>query len=77
MTHFGLIEADFQREYNIDLTKDFLSWRRFITLVSSLSGESAFIYTLAEEKKKEKEVIADNHDIMADIHRQLAGRRKK
>ena len=33
------IEASFQSEYNIDLSRENFSWRRFIVLLNNLSNE--------------------------------------
>lgn len=35
------IEADFQREYGIDLTVSNMSWRKFCVLYNGLSQDSA------------------------------------
>lgn len=42
ITHFAAIEADFQREYRINLATDvwWMSWRRFTVLLRDLSPES-------------------------------------
>lgn len=47
LEHWPLIEADFQREYRIDLmpwlfTQPFPSWRRFLALLSGLGPRSRF-----------------------------------
>ena len=52
-----------------------MSWRKFITLVSGLTGDSLFIHTLSEEKKKKKEVLTETPDILRDIQIQLAKRK--
>lgn len=70
-----MIEADFTREYHIDLSDSTMSWRRFLTLLAGLSAESLFIQTLHEEKKKKKEVITDMNDIVRDMQMQLARRK--
>ena len=41
MCLFACIEADFQREYGIDLLTSDMSWRRFRTLYAGLSPRSA------------------------------------
>lgn len=38
---FAFIEADFQREYNIDLLTSDMSWRKFCALYGGLSPRSA------------------------------------
>lgn len=42
---WSLIEADFQREYGIDLVTDLkkMSWRKFLVLMKGLSKDSVFI----------------------------------
>lgn len=45
MEHIDVIEADFMREYGIDLTEVFfttLSFRRFMALLNALSPEAIF-----------------------------------
>lgn len=51
ITHFATIEADFQREYRIDLGAEvwWMPWRRFIVLLRGLSTGSGW-YTLARAK---------------------------
>jgi len=53
-----LIEADFQREYQIDLNLSLasLTWRRFVVLLGGLSGESRWQGALQNGKKKPREV---------------------
>jgi hypothetical protein len=53
ITHFATIEADFQREYRIDLGVEvwWMPWRRFITLLRGLSARSGW-YQLARAKAK-------------------------
>lgn len=57
-----MLEADFQREYRIDLTRDLwnMSWRRFTTLMNNLSGESVYILTL--QARKEGKVAIEMND---------------
>lgn len=42
--HFGVLDADFQREYGICLWRDVwtMPWRRFLTLVGGLSSKSGW-----------------------------------
>lgn len=42
IAYWSVIEADFQREYRIDLAADvwWMPWRRFTTLLRDLSPES-------------------------------------
>lgn len=44
ITHFATIEADFQREYRIDLVRDVwsMTWRRFVVLLNGLSVGSTW-----------------------------------
>lgn len=44
IAHFAALEADFQREYRINLAADvwFMSWRRFTNLLRDLSPESTW-----------------------------------
>lgn len=42
---WGYIEADFQREYGIDLVADLskMSWRKFLVLMRGLSKDAVFV----------------------------------
>lgn len=42
---WAILEADFRREYNIDLVKARLSWRAFLVLTNGLSRDSVWILT--------------------------------
>jgi len=44
------LEADFQREYGIDLTKEIktMSYRRFCVLKNNLSGNSVYVLKIRE-----------------------------
>ena len=44
LDYFSYLEADYTREYHIDLSANahVLSWRRFISLFNGLSPESSF-----------------------------------
>lgn len=44
-------------------------------LLSGLTGDSLFIHTLSEERKKKKEVLTETTDILRDIQMQLARRK--
>lgn len=56
--YWNVLEADFQREYRINLIdaarNESLSWRRFIALVTSLSGQSVFAYLYSKDKPQNK-----------------------
>lgn len=49
-----MIEADFQREYQIDLTKEMntLTWRRFLVLLGGLGMNSTLINVLRQSTPK-------------------------
>lgn len=55
------VEADFQREYRIDLVQELqqMTWRRFVTLVRGLSADSAtaHAYRALLDGGPEQEVI--------------------
>lgn len=72
LEHWALIEADFAREYNIDLTCSEMTWRRFINLIGALSSESVFYGTIRETQKDQP--LENPDDIMNDIARQLRGK---
>jgi hypothetical protein len=42
---WAILEADFTREYAIDLTTASLSWRRFCILANGLSSNSIWVMT--------------------------------
>lgn len=50
---FACIEADFHREYNIDLLTSDMSWRKFQVLYYGLSPRSAVYRNYAKIAKKE------------------------
>lgn len=52
--HWATIEADFEREYGINLGSDVwgMSWRRFVVLLRGLSGRSGWA-TLARIATKD------------------------
>lgn len=58
---WGLIEADFMREYRIDLVKELpaMSWRRFMVLVSGLSVNSHFYLSFQGQKTIEDPTAAE------------------
>ena len=53
MAHWSVIEADFQREYRINIAKELkdMSWRRFRALLSGLSSNSVWFAVIENEKK--------------------------
>jgi hypothetical protein len=53
------LEADFQREYGLDLSVEFprLMWRRFRVLVRGLSGDSVLV--ARSSGKTGEEIITD------------------
>jgi len=58
--HWGSIEADFQREYNMDLVVWIhkLSWRKFIILLRGLSPNSIW-FNLVKQAQSSTKVIED------------------
>jgi len=56
-----VIEADFQREYNIDLMRSIdkgMTWRRFTVLLSNLGPQSVFVNMQKQDKPLEGEDAA-------------------
>jgi Bacteriophage Gp15 protein len=51
ISDWALLEADFRREYNIDLVRARLSWRAFLILANGLSKDS--LWTLIYKGRKE------------------------
>lgn len=72
--YWPLVESDFQREYHIDLTDCVMSYRRFITLLSGLSGESVFFNKVHQERKNKPIEGADN--IAANMAAKMNRKRK-
>lgn len=60
---WGAIEADFLREYRLDLLAALpqLSWRRFLALLGGLSPDAAFLIALRARRE------AAAHAPLADI----------
>lgn len=54
MEKWSIIEADFQREYGINLIAacNDMSWRRFLILLRGLSAESALAMSIQMDKNK-------------------------
>lgn len=47
ISDWAILEADFRREYNIDLVRDrHLSWRSFLVLANGLSKNSVWVLTM-------------------------------
>lgn len=53
LKEWALIEADFQREYRIDLCSQLhsLSWRKFLVLLNGLSVNSTLSFVVHKSKK--------------------------
>lgn len=58
---WSVLEADFRREYNIDLVKARLSWRAFLVLASGLSPNSIWVMTY--KGRTSGEVAIDNDEL--------------
>lgn len=58
--NWGLLEADFQREYNINLMASLwsMTWRRFLVLLQGLSSDSALVNKFANDGES-GQVISD------------------
>lgn len=67
---WNLVEADFLREYQIDLLQavNNLSWRRFLALLSGLSPQSAFLNKLASQRQP---TDVDGHPVKPTTARRL------
>jgi hypothetical protein len=73
LEHWNCIEADFQREYSIDLSASMLSWRKFVALLGAMSGESVFNNIMHTRQKNKP--VDDPDAIMADIAAQFRGKK--
>lgn len=65
---WAFIEADFQREYGINLGESIsiMSWRRFTVLLQGLSRESIYIIVNSNDQEaQEQEEILDDVEAMA------------
>lgn len=62
LANWKLIEADFKREYGLDLVREVrtMSWRYFLSLLVGLSQKSRFMMILQEKQEKRKDVIDDD-----------------
>ena len=60
-----MVEADFQREYGIDLSKeiDNMSWRRFVVLLQNLSTNSIYVMHIRYEIKEAEDTMSDAQGI--------------
>lgn len=60
-----MIEADFQREYHIDLSKSLsdMSWRRFTILLQGLSKNSVFVTIASQEQQNHGDILDDNQAV--------------
>lgn len=67
ITHFDTLEADFQREYGIDLAREvwWMPWRRLIVLIRGLSTESGW-YRLAAKHTKVRRISGRDVDAYFD-----------
>lgn len=57
---WSILEADFTREYGIDLTAARISWRRFVVLANGLSKNSVWVMTYSG--RKDGSIAIDNDD---------------
>ena len=58
-----ILEADFRREYGIDLVKARLSWRAFLVYTSGLSKDS--IWTMTFKGRNDGEIAIED-DVAAE-----------
>lgn len=77
IANFGLIEADFQREYQIDLAREvwWMSWRRFTVLLRDLSPEAGW-KRLGASKIKPGVVRLEDPREIEDFFSSLATKKK-
>lgn len=70
--NWGLIEADFQREYQINLISEYetMSWRRFLVLLRGLGPNSVLAISMMSNRQ-EKETEIDEFDSDEDAERWL------
>lgn len=56
-----MIEADFQREYAVNLVSELprMSWRRFLVLLNNLSADSVFVLTNRDDPNKPRYIEDD------------------
>jgi hypothetical protein len=59
---WAILEADFRREYNIDLVRDrHLSWRSFLILANGLSPNSIWVMTY--KGRNEGEIAIEDEEL--------------
>jgi len=80
LDHWALVEADFQREYGLDLSRALwsMTWRRFSTLLAGLSPEAVFIHRMAKDGKRARSsgpVLSDPKEIAEAIKARFRGKR--
>lgn len=77
IAHFAAIEADFQREYRINLAAEvwLMSWRRFAVLLRDLSPESMW-KRIAASKIRPGVVRLEDPQEIEDFFSALATKRK-
>lgn len=63
ISKWAYIEADFQREYGVDLSKEFFSitYRRFKVLIKGLSKNSAFVMHLYNISRRPEEISRESN----------------
>lgn len=54
-----------------------MSYHRFMSLLSGLSGDSVFFYRMNESRKEEHTAIVGAENIAADMARKMSGKRRK
>jgi hypothetical protein len=57
---WAILEADFRREYSIDLVRARLSWRAFLVLANGLSPNS--IWTMTYKGRNSGDVAIEDDD---------------
>jgi hypothetical protein len=58
---WAILEADFRREYSIDLVHARLSWRAFLVLANGLSPNS--IWTMTYQGRNKGEIAIEDDDL--------------
>lgn len=59
LADWSILEADFTREYGIDLTTARLSWRRFFILANQLSSNSNWVLIYQGRNEGEIAIVDD------------------
>jgi hypothetical protein len=57
---WAILEADFRREYSIDLVRARLSWRAFLVLANGLSKDS--IWTMTYQGRQKGEIAIEDDE---------------